>query len=118
MLILERKSGQEVRVDGPATIRVVRRSGRIYLLIEASQDVSILRGELAERLLAERRHDPVVRVASIDGAPLDRIDREAASQCGRCGSCGTILPPPMPRKCPVCSGQVWRDFDRDFDGSR
>lgn len=49
MLVLDRKSGQSVIVNGPAKIVVIRTSsGRIKLGIEADKSVKILRSELLE----------------------------------------------------------------------
>ena len=49
-LVLSRKVTQTIVSNGPMTIRVVWISrNRVKLLCEASPDVSILRGELAER---------------------------------------------------------------------
>lgn len=47
MLVLSRKAGEKLVIDGNITIRVVRIQGnRITLGIEAPSDVKILRGEL------------------------------------------------------------------------
>ena len=47
MLALTRRPGQEIVIDGPATIRVVRcQNGRVRLGIKADDGVKILRGEL------------------------------------------------------------------------
>ena len=49
-LVLSRKVTQTIVSNGPMTIHVVRIShNRVNLLCEADPDVSILRGELAER---------------------------------------------------------------------
>jgi carbon storage regulator len=49
MLVLTRKPGEKVVVDGDITITVVTaRDGRVRLAIEAPPHVSILRGELAD----------------------------------------------------------------------
>jgi len=49
MLVLTRKPGEKVVVDGGIVIRVVTaRNGRVRLAIEAPPDVSIMRGELAD----------------------------------------------------------------------
>lgn len=47
MLILTRKSGQELILDGQIRIRVLcTRSGSVRLGIEAPEEVSVFRGEL------------------------------------------------------------------------
>lgn len=49
MLVLTRKPGEKVVVDGGIVITVVTaRDGRVKLAIEAPPHVSILRGELAD----------------------------------------------------------------------
>ncbi len=55
MLVLTRKSGQELVINEQVRIRVLSsRTGSVRLGIEAPQDVSVLRGEidLIERLLS------------------------------------------------------------------
>lgn len=48
MLVLSRKSGEKVVIDGGIAITVVEfRGGRVKIGIEAPADVAILRGELA-----------------------------------------------------------------------
>jgi carbon storage regulator len=48
MLVLSRKPGEKVVIGGNITIRVVEvAGGRVRFGIEASDDVRILRGELA-----------------------------------------------------------------------
>lgn len=50
MLVLSRKVGEKLVIDGNITVEVVRIQGnRITLGIAAPSDVKILRGELAER---------------------------------------------------------------------
>lgn len=47
MLVLSRKVGEKLVIDGNITVKVVRIQGnRITLGIEAPSDVKILRGEL------------------------------------------------------------------------
>lgn len=49
-LVLTRKPGQEIIIDGPARIVIAESShGRVKVRIEADEDVKILRGELEER---------------------------------------------------------------------
>lgn len=47
-LIITRRPGESITIDGPATIEVVQRSAtRLKLRIEAAKGVRILRSELA-----------------------------------------------------------------------
>jgi len=47
-LVLSRRLGESITIDGPATITLVRASdGRARLAIEAPEATTILRGELA-----------------------------------------------------------------------
>ena len=49
MLVLDRKQGESVVIDGPAVVTVVRTaSGRIKIGIEAAPEVKVLRGELVK----------------------------------------------------------------------
>lgn len=49
MLVLSRKVGEKVVINGNVTVEIVRIQGnRITIGIEAPSDVKILRGELAE----------------------------------------------------------------------
>lgn len=49
MLVLTRKSGQQVVIDGNITLKVTRISGnRVTIGIDAPSDVRIVRGELAQ----------------------------------------------------------------------
>ena len=49
MLVLSRKVGEKVVIDGNITVEIVRIQGnRITIGIEAPSDVKILRGELTE----------------------------------------------------------------------
>ncbi len=55
MLVITRKRGQQVRIDGPATVTVVDVDrGRVRLGIAAGAEVRVLRGELADRGPGER----------------------------------------------------------------
>jgi len=48
-LVLTRKEGEYIRIYGPAIVRVHQIAGnRVRLLIEAEQDVTVLRGEVLE----------------------------------------------------------------------
>jgi len=50
MLVLSRKKGQRIVIDGDIEVRVQRVSrGRVSLSIKAPPEVSIVRGELLER---------------------------------------------------------------------
>ena len=50
-LILSRLVGETIVTDGPVTIKIERvRGNRVKLLLTADKDVTILRGELLERM--------------------------------------------------------------------
>lgn len=53
-LILSRRSGQTVMVDGCATITVYAK-GNVKLHIEAPESTHVLRGELAEKEMKDER---------------------------------------------------------------
>ena len=60
MLVLTRKSGQAIYVDGPATIRVTVVGNTAKLVIDAPGDTLVLREEVLERQVKELGcdHDP------------------------------------------------------------
>jgi carbon storage regulator len=48
MLVLSRKPSEEILIDGDIIVKVLRVQGnRVYLGVEAPEDVGIRRGELA-----------------------------------------------------------------------
>lgn len=50
MLVLTRRVGEAIRVDGPCEVRVLRNDGvQTRLGIEAERDVKILRSELVQK---------------------------------------------------------------------
>ena len=50
MLVLSRKVGQEIVIDGNIRVRIVQSNGnRISIGVEAPEEVSILRSELTDR---------------------------------------------------------------------
>lgn len=50
MLVLQRRAGQTVHIDGRIVIHVIRATdGSLKFGIEAPEDISIVRGELLER---------------------------------------------------------------------
>jgi carbon storage regulator len=54
MLVLTRKTGQEIIIDGNIRITVTScGDGRVKLGIEAPRDVRVDRGEIAERIATE-----------------------------------------------------------------
>ena len=56
MLVLSRKVGEEIIVNGNVTIRIVAGKGnRVAIAIDAPPEVSILRGELQEEREEEYR---------------------------------------------------------------
>lgn len=46
MLVLSRKIGQSIEVDGPATIHVVGGVGKVKLGVEAVRETKVIRSEL------------------------------------------------------------------------
>lgn len=70
MLVLTRKAGEEIVIDGCIRIRLLQTGqGRIRLGIEAPADVPVIRGELLE-LSSKSPADRMVRSTSPDGVPL------------------------------------------------
>jgi carbon storage regulator len=70
MLVLTRKSKQQIQIGPNITITILQVKGQaVRVGIEAPQDVSVLRMELAERM-ADGTDDPTVMAA------LERISRE------------------------------------------
>jgi carbon storage regulator len=64
MLVLSRKPGEALLIDGVTVIRVLEvRGGQIRLGIEAPADVAVLRAELGERQ-AERPNKQLADVAT------------------------------------------------------
>ena len=58
-LVLTRKRGESVEIDGPARIVVDRiDGGRVRLRILADRGVTVLRGEIVERRAAEKARTP------------------------------------------------------------
>jgi sRNA-binding carbon storage regulator CsrA len=77
-LIITRRPGESITIDGPATIEVVQRSAtRLKLRIEAAKGVRILRSELAP---AERM-DPTPPDGKINKF-LEAANIEAATPIG------------------------------------
>lgn len=65
MLVLSRKSGQSVVIDGTITIHVVKVDrGRVQLGISAPSDVVIHRQEIYQRILQEVGYESRSFVAS------------------------------------------------------
>lgn len=63
MLVLTRKAGEAVVIDGRITVRVLSTTGhRTKIGIDAPSATDIVRGELASRPVALRRKKPVARV--------------------------------------------------------
>ncbi len=64
MLVLSRKVGDKLVIDGNITVEVVKIQGnRISLGIVAPSDVKILRGELTQ----SKSHAPVIELVVEDG---------------------------------------------------
>lgn len=78
MLVLTRKPGEKVVVDGDISITVITaRDGRVRLAIDAPKHVSVLRGELAgwlddgtAGLAAKNRPTPSLPTAPVISASL------------------------------------------------
>ena len=66
MLILSRKVGEKVVIDGNITVEVVRIQGnRITLGLVAPSDVKILRSELNQNQLHSRNSEKVAQPSSL-----------------------------------------------------
>lgn len=66
MLVLSRKVGEKLVIDGNITVEVVRIQGnRITLGLVAPSDVKILRGELNQNQLQSPSAEKVVRPLSL-----------------------------------------------------
>ncbi len=66
MLVLSRKVGEKLVIDGNITVEVVRIQGnRITLGLVAPADVKILRGELNQNQLQSPSSEKVVRPLSL-----------------------------------------------------
>ena len=66
MLVLSRKVGEKLVIDGNITVVVVRIQGnRITLGIEAPSDVKILRGELNPSKEMSQTAEPIVEVRQL-----------------------------------------------------
>ena len=54
MLVLTRKAGEEIVIDGEITVRVIQTAGgRVRLAIDAPRHVQIMRAELLNAFQAE-----------------------------------------------------------------
>ncbi|MEZ6125122.1 MAG: carbon storage regulator [Planctomycetaceae bacterium] len=64
MLVLTRKSGEEIVIGENITVRIVQcGNGRASLAVDAPRDVSILRAELSDQQLADSIGHPIAAVA-------------------------------------------------------
>lgn len=71
MLVLTRKSRQQIQIGPYVTVTILQIKGQsVRVGIEAPKDVSVLRMELAEKM-ADGSFDPTVLAA------LEKVDREA-----------------------------------------
>jgi carbon storage regulator CsrA len=71
MLVLTRKARQQIQIGPYVTVTILQIKGQsVRVGIEAPKDVSVLRSELAEKLLGESQ-DPTVLAA------LEKVDRES-----------------------------------------
>ena len=66
-LVIHRREGEGIVVDGPATITVGRIGGQVRLIIHAAPEVKILRAELTPRDTDNGTHiAPAARTHSLD----------------------------------------------------
>ena len=71
MLVLTRKAGEEIIIDGRIRIRLLQTGqGRIRLGIDAPADISVIRGELVDFSEPSRDDDVSVRSSSEGKRPL------------------------------------------------
>ena len=57
MLVLSRKTGESIVIDGGIRVTVIRvQKNRIKLAIEAPEDVRVVRQEVAFDVIPERKH--------------------------------------------------------------
>ena len=49
MLVLSRKAGESLLIDGQIRVTVVKVAGRVHIGVEAPSGVRIIRSEVAER---------------------------------------------------------------------
>ena len=76
MLVLTRKTKQQIQIGPDITITILQIKGQsVRVGIEAPREVSVLRTELAERM-ADDSQDPTVHAA------LEKVERERAISSG------------------------------------
>lgn len=70
MLVLSRRQQETIVIDGRIKVTIVKAGGRtVRLGIEAPQDVTVHRGEVAERVEREEEH----RAASLQGLSHEAV---------------------------------------------
>ena len=83
MLVLSRKEGESVTIDGNITVTVFRLAGgRVRLGIEAPKDVSILRSELPQWSMDPLDTAACVRVGQVAEATPCMTSTVGASTVG------------------------------------
>ena len=64
MLVLSRRQGEEIIIDGRITVVISElKGGRVRVAIKAPPEVSILRGELEARITQSSQHEPRLTLA-------------------------------------------------------
>ena len=56
-LVIERRDGEAITVNGPAVIRVRREGNRVKLLISGPKSTKVLREEIENRRLTDESSD-------------------------------------------------------------
>lgn len=102
-LILSRVMEQELLIDGPSRIKVIKLSkGRVHLAVEADKTVKVLRAELVDKE-ATVSENKVFRVCEACGSK-SFVESEffAHGKCGTCGSSKTKHVFALEQRCCHC----------------
>lgn len=68
MLVLTRKSGESIFIDGKTKVSVVEiKGGTVKIGIEAPDNVLIYRGEVFEKILEENKKAAAAGINDLDG---------------------------------------------------
>lgn len=68
MLVLTRKSGESIFIDGKIKVSVVEaKGGAVKLGIEAPDHVLVYRGEIFEKILEENKQAATAGISDLDG---------------------------------------------------
>jgi carbon storage regulator len=82
MLILSRKSGESIVIDGRIRVKVVRVEGDVVKLgIEAPSDVPVHRQEVYEEIQSSNRQALTRQNVPLPKLPMTRQSKPAADSC-------------------------------------